>query len=422
MITRIQATNYRCFESLDVQLQPYSVLAGPNGSGKTTLLDIPTLFADLIQERNVSTAFLRSRQPDQSPRAQSLIELVYQMQGEYFTIALEVMLPTELKAEMERSRFEKRSKARDLTHLRYELAFQVFNGTELNVAREELLIFGVNKKGKMPKDSQHMVLQRESGEPARVQPERRRLENSGQRKSTSPYVFRTQPVQVALSSVPFDTEEFPVTTWFRDFLTSETVFYEPDMNLLRRASRPGLGDNVISNAENLPWLALKLKQDNSVLFDAWVDHVSSALPRVQSITAHEREEDHFAYLELGYSGGYSVTSSGLSEGTLRVLALTILPYLSRPPKSLVTEEPENGIHPRAIESVLLALRSIQESSVWVSTHSAIVLASTKRENLFISRISRDGGVQVVRGDQHPRLQDWQGNIDLGMLFAAGVLS
>ncbi len=44
MITRIEATRYRCFDKLDVELGDFRVLVGANGSGKTTLLDVPVLF------------------------------------------------------------------------------------------------------------------------------------------------------------------------------------------------------------------------------------------------------------------------------------------------------------------------------------------------------------------------------------------
>lgn len=37
MITRIEATRYRCFDKLDVELGDFRVLVGANGSGKTTL-------------------------------------------------------------------------------------------------------------------------------------------------------------------------------------------------------------------------------------------------------------------------------------------------------------------------------------------------------------------------------------------------
>ncbi len=48
MITRLEATRYRCFDRLAVDVGDFRVLVGANGSGKTTLLDLPGLFGDLL--------------------------------------------------------------------------------------------------------------------------------------------------------------------------------------------------------------------------------------------------------------------------------------------------------------------------------------------------------------------------------------
>lgn len=181
---------------------------------------------------------------------------------------------------------------------------------------------------------------------------------------------------------------------------------------------------LIASGENLPWLALDLKRSDPDRFTSWVDHVRTALPQVREIEPREREEDHYAYFSVGYNGGYHVTSSGLSDGTLRVFALSLVPFLSDEviPRLLVTEEPENGIHPRAIETVMQSLNMLYDSQVWVSTHSPIVLAHTELQDILATRLNTDGSVSVVAGDQHPRLRDWRGTIDIGTLFAAGVLS
>ena len=116
-----------------------------------------------------------------------------------------------------------------------------------------------------------------------------------------------------------------------------------------------------------------------------------------------------------------MSSSGLSDGTLRILTLTLPPYLGKQPAILVTEEPENGLHPYAIEAVLQSLSSLYDSQVWVSSHSPVVLANTKLDKLLCARLTNGGGVEIVAGIDHPRLKEWRGGIDLGSLFAAGVL-
>ncbi len=53
MITRIEASGYRCFnaEGVGVDFGEYNILAGRNGAGKTTLLDIPVLLGDMVRTR-----------------------------------------------------------------------------------------------------------------------------------------------------------------------------------------------------------------------------------------------------------------------------------------------------------------------------------------------------------------------------------
>lgn len=111
----------------------------------------------------------------------------------------------------------------------------------------------------------------------------------------------------------------------------------------------------------------------------------------------------------------------MSYGTLHILALTILPYLPKVADLIFLEEPENGIHLRAIEVVLQSLSSVYNSQVFVSTHSPVVLAHTALESIIVMQASKENGAKAIQGKQHPRLQDWRGGIDLGSLFAAGVL-
>jgi hypothetical protein len=260
------------------------------------------------------------------------------------------------------------------------------------------------------------VIHREGSAPTQFTPE-------STTQATDFPALRVPSGQLALGAVPPDETLFPAATWFAALLRG-AVYFDPDSEALRSPAPPGLPKRLIGSGQNLPWLALALQDSDPDDFASWIDHVRTALPQIKTIHAHEREADHYAYLSVEYEGGYQVTSPGLSDGTLKILALTLLSFLGDEaiPGLLVTEEPENGIHPQAIETVLQSLSMLYESQVWVSTHSPIVLAQTELRDVLTTRLGKDGTVTVVPGDKHPRLRDWRGTIDVGSLFAAGVLS
>ena len=261
--------------------------------------------------------------------------------------------------------------------------------------------------------SWHAIIQRSTGNPAIIKAEyqsRSKQEN-----------LRLEPQELALANIPRDLNLFPATAWFRDLLEKEVMHYHPDWEKLRQASPPGQTKILREDAANLPWIVMNLQESDPDLFEAWVDHVKMALPNLENIEAVRREEDFHAYLKVTYAE-YVVTSSSLSVGMLQILALTILPYLTNLPKLIFLDEPENHIHPRAIEVILQSLSSVYDSQIWISTHSPTVLAHTDLDAVIVMQKDKNDGSRAILGSQHPRLTDWQASIDLGSLFAAGVLS
>ncbi|RUV68328.1 MULTISPECIES: ATP-binding protein [unclassified Mesorhizobium] len=431
MITRIEATRYRCFEKLDVELGEYRVLVGANGSGKTTLLDVPVLLGDLLRERTISAAFTEQRD-GRAPRATALRELIFQGQGDYFILAVEAALPERVTSALLESMSEKVRVRKDQwpTHIRYELRLQVFNETELQVQNEYLFVFpephaptrttadtsAPRMHGELsPNRNWKFILTREYGGEAEYTPETVRRP-----RSTKSMVA---PSQLAFPRAQFESQnDFPAARWFFDLLVEDTVFFDPDWNTLRVASPPGLSKTqVLGSGKNAPWLALELQRTDADRFALWKSHVHLALPQVSDVSVHEREDDHHAYFRVRYGDRYDVPSSGLSDGTLRILVLTLLAYIAKPPQFLVTEEPENGIHPKAIEAVIQGLASIYDSQVIVSSHSPVVLARSKLSQILAARIRNDGASEVIPGPQHPNLVDWKGEVSLSTLFAVGVL-
>jgi predicted ATPase len=177
---------------------------------------------------------------------------------------------------------------------------------------------------------------------------------------------------------------------------------------------------VAADGTTLPWSVLQLAQHQDA-YTEWLDHIRDALPFLTAVRGRQREDDHHAYLEVEYETGVTVKSIGLSDGTWALLALSILPFLDNVPPFVTVEEPENGIHPKAIETVLESLANLSSSQAWVTTHSPVVVAVTRPEHLLCMRQGKSGGVEVIPGPEHPRLKDWQGTPSLATLLNAGVL-
>jgi len=394
MIRRIKVSQYRCFHSLALELTHHHVLAGANGSGKTTLLDIPTLFAELLATNDINKVFFEATPSQSRARAENPIELIHNLQGNSFFLSLDVQIP-EL------------TKHKSSERLRYELTFELINNEKLQIAQEHLFIFHEPEK-----TAKWLQVIRRNRHEASFQAE-------GQQQA---FNFTIHQEQLALSSMPADHRFFPATLWFRDYLQQYTCLYEPQGFKLRQASPPRYRTGLNQDGWGLPWQILALQKKQAEEFEEWLELVRLALPSVQNIRAIEREDDRHAYIKIQYQNGIEISSSGLSDGTLNILALTILPYVTTLPQVITLEEPENGIHPSAIEAVLQAIRAVDSSQIWLTTHSPIVLAHTSLKNMLCMRLTDDGSVDIVSGDKHPRLKKWQGGIDLGTLFAAGVLS
>lgn len=428
MITRIEATRYRCFDKLDVELGDFRVLVGANGSGKTTLLDIPVLLGDMLRARSIGDAFLAERD-QRAPRASAFEELIFRGNGDFFIVAIEAALPEKPARDLLEGMTERAREKEDRrpTHIRYEVRLQLFNETELQVQNEYLFAFpeahapargadAPRLHGEVsPSRNWKFILKREYGGKAEYTPE-----TAPRARALS---SELAPDLLALPRVLYESEgDFPAARWLLNLLIEDSVFFEPNWNALRQASVPGLSKTqVLGSGKNAPWLALELQKTDPDRFEMWKAHVRLALPQITDIRIHEREDDHRAYFRVRYGDSYEVPSSGLSDGTLRILVLTLLAYIARPPRFLVTEEPENGIHPQATEVVLQSLSSIYDSQVIVSSHSPVVLASVELKQILAARIGDTGAAEVVAGTQHPRLVDWKGEVSLPTLFAAGVL-
>lgn len=442
MITRIEAYRYRCFQKVDIALENYQVLVGANGSGKSTLLDIPIFLGEMISARSIEAAMLRPTASRTRSRADRPIELIFNQKGTDFGVAIEAVLPDDIvdilieQVTLKRSPKRVEEQRSQETHwsarIRYQMRFEEVDGAlhfayealyllprdeEITLSYRELL----TAERELPKRSPiHTVFRRERGSPARFVGERAGRQSGLSRRQRYALIFR--PEEPALANPPAGRDQFPATHWLRELLSDRLCPYQLNLTTMHSA-KASFGNRLFlaPDGSMLPWLVYDLRKRDKRAYEEWLEHVQMVLPGICEIESKRREDDGYAYLCVHYKSGLTVTSSGLSDGTLTILGLTILPYLQNLPPLIVIEEPENSLHPQAIESVLDSLTNVRDAQVLVSSHSPVVVAHTDLKDLLCLQQTPEEGSTVVRGDQHPRLQEWKGQPGLSTLFAAGIL-
>ncbi len=418
MITLIEALNYRCLRYVQRPLKPFHVLVGPNASGKTTFLDVLGFLSDLVSEGLEVALSERTSNPE---------ELLFRRKGDRLELAIEARIPDMLR--------ELTAKP-DLDTVRYEVAIG-FGETQrqFELKAETLLL----KKAKDWKPRQRSLFPMSPKVPDSLLSKTRQRDNkivinkvrggndnfysetydrSGRGWAPS---IKLGPQRSALAHLLIDENSFPVAIWFQKYLINGVQKFILNSLAIKRPSPPNRAAGFLPDGSNLPWVVARLRQENQERHRAWIAHLRTALPDLVDIATSVREDDRHCYMIYEYEDGLKLPSWLVSDGTLRLTALTLPAYLSDLQGIYLIEEPENGIHPRAVATAYDSLSSMYEAQVLLATHSPVVLSTASLGDVLCFAKNDNGSTDIVLGSDHPLLQQWQGEVDLGTLLASGVL-
>jgi ABC-type transport system involved in cytochrome c biogenesis ATPase subunit len=421
MIAQVEALSYRCLHHVQQELSPFQILVGPNASGKSTFLDVILFLSDIVWEKEGVDRAVRSRAPD-------VRDLTWMRSGGAIEMAVEANIPNSLRRVKNghptyaRVRYEVKVGARPPDGRLSLLAESLWLRPDREPTQEpERTLFPMHV---IAPDA--IIRSARKHAPAGWRNVVRKIAESGNdyfRSETSDWnnLFRLPPQRSALANLPEDEEKFPTAIWFRLLLLGGVQRLALDSRALSRPSGPGAPRVFLPDGSNLPWVVEDLLQRAPNRHRDWVSHLRTALPDLHDVRTVERPEDRHRYLVLEYTHGLKVPAWGVSDGTLRLLALTVLAYLPHPGGIYLIEEPENGIHPRAVETVMQSLSSVYDAQVLIATHSPVLLSLAKPEDVLCFARNEAGETDVVRGSEHPQLKEWKGEVDLGTLFAGGVL-
>jgi hypothetical protein len=273
-------------------------------------------------------------------RTANFHDLVWGREADHFELAIEAVVP-----KLKQVRIPVLGRPGPADTIRYQLGVRLDTLTEkLNIAEERVTIYrseaGLQTTGiEVVSRSDRLYFINE-----------RKLERYGENELQRYGREAPNRNYSALNLIPVD-DEFPASAWLREYLRAGIKPIVLDVNKLRKPSPPAISDVMESSGSFLARSVAQLKSYAPAQFDAWLAHVRTVLPEIKDVRTVVNEADRHRYVVIDYENGVSVPSWMASDGTLRLFALTLLGYAPGFSGVYLVEEPENGVHPTALQAI-----------------------------------------------------------------------
>jgi predicted ATPase len=158
---------------------------------------------------------------------------------------------------------------------------------------------------------------------------------------------------------------------------------------LREPARqgPNVSDTISHSGKNLAAALFRIKQDDAYNLVEISRKLNRFLPEFTEVKVVDDKANKQFIIKLKGEDGREFSSRVLSEGTLRLLALCILLCDEQHKSLLCFEEPENGVHPYRLKSMIELLKDLSTEfqgefdiarQVIVNTHSPVLVMEAWR--------------------------------------------
>lgn len=348
-ITRLHARNYRSIEALTLDLdKTATVLVGPNGAGKSNIIDALAFIADSV-----------SLGLDAAIRHRDGIDVIRRcVRGRDASVS-DVSLGVEV-------------------HLSPRVRHRIF----MPMACRYGFALGVGTGGKWHVDEERVSNGND------IIFERRR----GQGIVTGPDL----DVDDRRLALPLLSGIFGgITEAIRNFRRFDIA-----PQALRAPQPFSQSEHLASDGTNLNHVWSSLEGQHPAISERITTLLKQITPDIAGIRSQAL--GRFRTLQVDFGMGeddpLSIDSAGLSDGTLRALALLVAVYHSATASLVAVEEPEKALHPYAAELLFDALLSAEAAPpLLISTHSPSVLSSSRIDPARMIRVVEWGDGRTRAG-------------------------
>lgn len=337
-----------------VKLRPLTVLFGPNAAGKSNFLDAVQLLSRFASEKTLAEAFT------EPVRGLALEAFMFPAGGLADLLSLEstsFSLEADLSVDKESFRYG------------VEVAIRPSSGA-LSVEEESLQ--RLNRQGEPRGEA---TISRVPGtDSLRI----RRTAGSARPRDEKVGQGYTQ-----LSDRRFSGANYRNIDKVRSELSSWRTYYLDPRVAMRAPRSPQEVDDVGALGEHIAPFLYRLKAEQPKAFRAVQRTLRTLIPTVEDLSVDLDRKRGVLDIEIRQNGT-PFSSRVVSEGTLRVLALTCIATNPFGGGLVSFEEPENGVHPRRIELIAqmlysMATRPESPRQVLVTTHSPVFISAILQE-------------------------------------------
>lgn len=359
----LEKITVRGFKSLlcveNVELPRLSVLFGPNAAGKSNLVDAIQVLSRLATSRTLADAL-------SAPIRGYPVEAFTFPPGGLRQLLQDAAATFELEATLRiaKERYRYRVKVR-------------INPTSGNLTTDDEYLATLTSTGAA------------KGNPAieRVDDQLRIRRKS---KASHPRQEPTGLNHCILSDPRLGGTEYRAIEKCREEISGWRTYYLDPRVAMRQPRPPAAVQDIGTLGEQIAPFLYYLRGENRKGFDAVVRTVRTIIPAVEELSV-DLDERRGTLDLLIRQNGVDFSSRIVSEGTLRVLALSALAVNPWSGSLLAFEEPENGVHPRRLELIADLLVSLCEQpgrQIIVTTHSPLLCNILLRRSLQTPHLVR----------------------------------
>ena len=175
-----------------------------------------------------------------------------------------------------------------------------------------------------------------------------------------------------------------------------------------------------SSGENVAAMVDFMLRRTRDRFDAMEAAARKLVPGLQSLSI-STPKPQTRRLDLVMEDGWEMPADNASSGVRLLLFFLTLTHRPDPPKTILIEEPENGIHPMRLEAVMRMLIDLAESSggpqIVLSTHSPYLLdyLTLGKHGVLVFSRDHEGGCTAREVDSE-RLKPFLAEFMLGEVW------